>query len=63
MLERHTGDPLPPAYPVRYGRPPLADGDRIPVPPPPPPRRLAPGLIVAGIVLALVVAGIAGWWS
>lgn len=61
MVERpHTG-PLPPAHPIPYGRPPHPDGDTIPCPPAPLPRRQRlPGLIIAGIVLALMVAGIAG---
>lgn len=52
-----------PACPDPHGRPPLADGDTIPVPPPAPaPRRLRRTvLLCAAIVLALMAAGIAGW--
>ncbi|MEW2474583.1 hypothetical protein AB0875_12410 [Micromonospora gifhornensis] len=63
MDERpHTG-PLPPARPVPYGRPPHPDGDRYPCPPatPLPRRQMLPGLVAAGIVLVVMVAGIAGW--
>ncbi|MGC5033103.1 hypothetical protein [Micromonospora sp. DT229] len=62
MDERpHTG-PLPPARPVPYGRAPHPDGsERYPVPPPLPRRQLAAGWVAAGIVLVVMVAGIAGW--
>lgn len=53
-----------PVRPDPHGRPPLADGDTIPAlrPAAPAPRRLRRAvLLCAAIVLALMVAGIAGW--
>lgn len=43
----------------------VPDGREVPEPPRPLARRprLLPGLICAGIVLALMLAGIAGWLS
>ncbi|WFE45281.1 hypothetical protein [Verrucosispora sp. WMMD1129] len=48
-----------------HGRPPIPDGDRYPVTsaPPVPRRQLVSGWLVAGLVLAVMVAGIAGWLS
>ncbi|WBB73207.1 hypothetical protein O7602_26565 [Micromonospora sp. WMMD1128] len=66
MIERPHDGPLPLAHPVAHGRPPTADGDRVPQPPRPQPparRHLLAGGIAAAVVLALMVAGIAGWWA
>lgn len=43
-----------PEYPT-----PIPDGDR--VRPPVPRRQLVPGLVAVGVVLVLMVGGIAGW--
>ncbi|TCB97601.1 hypothetical protein E0H26_11835 [Micromonospora zingiberis] len=61
MDERPHPGPCPLARPVAHGRPPTPDGTaRYPVTPPLPRRQLLPGLIVAGLVLVVMVAGIAG---
>ncbi|MFY1589021.1 hypothetical protein ACN267_31525 [Micromonospora sp. WMMD734] len=59
MRERPSDNPCPRAYPVAHGRPPTPDGDRVPQPPRPAPARW-PGWVIAAVVLALTVAGIAG---
>ena len=65
MVERIT-DPHKPVHIRGYNR--LPDGDRVerPLSPQAAPQplsrsRLAPGLIVAAIVLVLMAAGISGW--
>ncbi|WP_434743536.1 hypothetical protein [Micromonospora sp. SH-82] len=64
MNERPHEGPLPPAYPVAGGRPPLPDGDRMPCPPRPSPvsrREYVSGVAVAVVVLVLLLVGILGW--
>ncbi|GIJ10611.1 hypothetical protein Van01_38250 [Micromonospora andamanensis] len=50
-------------HPIYGGRPPIPDGDRYPIPAPPQlvaRSQLVAGWIAAGIVLVMLVAGIAG---
>lgn len=60
MVERYTGEQLPPAHPVADGRPPTPDGDRVrqPLPPPLPPRVLRRYRLVAVVAAVVVLAAI-----
>lgn len=63
MVERQTGEPLPPAHPVVHGRARLADGDVVKDPPEPLRWwqwwRLALRLT---LVVIFAVALAYGWW-
>ena len=56
MVERYTGEQLPPAHPVADGRPPLPDGQGVRQPPPPPlPPRVPRWYRVVAVAAAVVV--------
>lgn len=62
MVERYHEEPLPPAYPVRYGSPRLPDGQGVPnTPPPPTPLSVWWRVAYWGVLAVLAGALILGW--